>query len=183
MDNGGKKSAPMPAPISHQNHAFVDPNQVEFLKSLYGNTRLDPDKVHPSLLQKLRELEKEDTCKNYFLDKKTSPDPNVRKDSSESSCMKEDGDSMSNQGDGQEMVPIEEEGSSNVSSYHYEHFKTQEKLFNHLDPNEKEKETSKSQETTKHMIKDEGNMDQGEFNTTFIPTWCLDASDDDFLCG
>ena len=33
------------------------------------------------------------------------------------------------------------------------------------------------------MIKDEGNADQGEFHTTFIPTWCLDASDDDFLCG
>ena len=33
------------------------------------------------------------------------------------------------------------------------------------------------------MIKDEGNVDQGEFNTTFIPTWCLDALDDDFFCG
>ena len=33
------------------------------------------------------------------------------------------------------------------------------------------------------MIEDEGNVDQGEFHTAFIPTWCLDASDDDFLCG
>ena len=33
-----------------------------------------------------------------------------------------------------------------------------------------------------HMIKDEGNVDQDEFHTTFIPTWCLNASDDDFLC-
>ena len=33
------------------------------------------------------------------------------------------------------------------------------------------------------MIKDQGNADQGEFHTTFIPTWCLNASDDDFLCG
>ena len=33
------------------------------------------------------------------------------------------------------------------------------------------------------MIEDEENVDQGEFNTTFIPTWCLDALDDDFLCG
>ena len=32
------------------------------------------------------------------------------------------------------------------------------------------------------MIKD-GNADQGEFYTTFIPTWCLDSLDDDFLCG
>lgn len=33
------------------------------------------------------------------------------------------------------------------------------------------------------MIKYEGNVDQGEFHTNFIPTWCLNASDDDFLCG
>ena len=84
----------------------------------------------------LGELEKEDPCKNYFLDKRTSPDPNV---SSKSSCMKEDKGSMSNQGDGREMVPIEEKGSNNVSRHHCENFQTQEKLFNHLDPNEKEK--------------------------------------------
>ena len=34
-----------------------------------------------------------------------------------------------------------------------------------------------------HMIEDEENVDQGEFHTTFIPTWCLDTLDDDFLCG
>ena len=50
MDNGGQKGAPIPAPIAHQNHASIDPNQVEFLKSFYGNARLDPHKVHPSLL-------------------------------------------------------------------------------------------------------------------------------------
>ena len=33
------------------------------------------------------------------------------------------------------------------------------------------------------MIKDEGNVDQGEFHTSFIPTWCLNASDDEFLYG
>ena len=90
-------------------------------------------------------MKKKDPCKNYFSDNKISPNPNVRKDSSNSSCTKQDDDSMSNQGDGQEMVLIEEEGSSNISSYHCENFKTQEKVFNHLDPNEKEKQISKSQ--------------------------------------
>ena len=52
--------------------------------------------MHPSLLQTLEELEKEDTCNNYFLDSTTSLDPNVRKESSRSACMKEDGDFMSN---------------------------------------------------------------------------------------
>lgn len=33
------------------------------------------------------------------------------------------------------------------------------------------------------MIEDEENVDQDEFHTAFIPTWCLDVSDDDFLCG
>ncbi len=33
------------------------------------------------------------------------------------------------------------------------------------------------------MIEDDGNVDQGEFHAVFIPTWCLDASDNDFLCG
>ena len=33
------------------------------------------------------------------------------------------------------------------------------------------------------MIEDEGNVGRGEFHTTFIPTWCLNALDDDFLCG
>ena len=58
-----------------------------------------------------------------------------------------------------------------------------EKLFNHLDPNEKEKEISKYQGTTKHIIEDEGNVVRHEFHTTFIPTWSLNCSDDDFLCG
>ena len=81
------------------------------------------------------------------------------------------------------MVPIEENGSSDVSRHHCENFTIQEKLFNHLDPNEKEKEISKSPETTQNMVQDEGNLDQGEFHTDFIPTWCLNASDDNFLCG
>ena len=132
----------------------------------------------------LWQLEKEDPCKNYFIDNRTSLIPNVRKDSSEYSCMKEDVDSMSNQGDGWEMESIEEEGSSNVSRHHCENFKTHENVFNHFNPNEKEKEILNiSWETTQHMIKDEGNMDQGEFHTTFILTWCLNSSDDDFLCG
>ena len=50
----------MPAPIAHQNHTSIDPNQVEFLKIFYGNACLDPNKVHPSLLQTLEELQKED---------------------------------------------------------------------------------------------------------------------------
>ena len=33
------------------------------------------------------------------------------------------------------------------------------------------------------MIEDEENVDQGEFHSSFIPTWCLNASNDDFLCG
>ena len=33
------------------------------------------------------------------------------------------------------------------------------------------------------MIEDERNVDQGEFHNTFIPTWCPNDSDDDFLCG
>ena len=85
--------------------------------------------------------------------------------------MKEDMDFMSNQGEGQKMESIGEERSTNVSRHHYENFKTKEDVFNHLHPNEKEKEISNvSQETTQHMINDEGNLDQGEFNTTFIPT-------------
>ena len=134
MDNGGKISFPKLAPISHQNHTSIDPNQVEFLKSFYGNARLDPKKVHPSLLQ-MRELEKEDPCKNYFLDNRTSPNPNVRNDSSKSSCMKVYDNSLSNQGDGQDRVSIEEEGSSNVSRHHCENFQTQKKVLNHLNPN------------------------------------------------
>ena len=51
MDNGGQTSVPTLAPISHQNHASIDPNQGEFFKNFYGNARLDPDKVHPSLLR------------------------------------------------------------------------------------------------------------------------------------
>jgi hypothetical protein len=75
----------------------------------------------------LRELEKEDQCKNHFLDKRTSPDPKV---SSKSSCMKED--SMSNQGDGREMVPIKEERFANVSRHDCEDFKIQEEsLYRH----------------------------------------------------
>ena len=70
MDSGGQKGVPMLALVAHQNHTSIDPNQVEFLKSFYGNARLDPNKVHPSLLQMLQELEKEDPCKNYFLDKR-----------------------------------------------------------------------------------------------------------------
>jgi len=46
-----------------------------------------------------------------------------------------------------------------------------------------EKEISKSQESAQHMVQDEGNVRQGEFHTTFIPIWCLNISDDDFLCG
>lgn len=139
MDSGDQKGVSMLAPITHRSHTSIDPNQVEFLKTFYGNARLDPNKVHPSLLKMLQELEKEDPCKNYFLDSTTSSGPNVRKDSSKSSCMKENKGPMSNQGDAQEMVPIEEKGSSNVSRHDCEDFQIQEKLFNHLGPNEKEK--------------------------------------------
>ena len=51
---------------------------------------------------------------------------------------------MSNEGDGRGIEPIGEEGFTNISRHDYEDFKIQEKLFNHLDPNEKEKEISKS---------------------------------------
>lgn len=53
---------------------------------------------------------------------------------------------MSNEGDGQEMESIGEEGSTNVSRHDCDSFKIQEKVFNHLNPNEKEKEKSKYQE-------------------------------------
>ena len=53
MDSGGQKGVPTLAPISHQSHTSIDPNQVKFLKSFYGNARLDLDKVYPSLLQTL----------------------------------------------------------------------------------------------------------------------------------
>ena len=82
------------------------------------------------------------------------------------------------------MKSIKEEEFVNVSGHHYEDFNTHKNVFNHLNPNEKEKEISNfSQGATQDMIKDEGSVDRGEFHTTFIPTWCLDASDDDFLCG
>ena len=144
MDNGGQKGSPIPAPITHQNHVSIDPNQVEFLKSFYRKVCMDLGKEHPSLLQILQELEKEEPCKNCFFDNKTSPDQNVRKDSSESSCMKGDRDSISKQGDHREMVSIEEERYGNVSTHHCENLQTKEKVFNHPDPNEKEKEISKS---------------------------------------
>ena len=124
MGNGGLKNSPMPVPIAQQNHASIDPNQVELLKSFYGNACLDPNKVHPSLLQTLRGLEKEDPCKNYFIGSRTSHDPNVRKDSSKSSCMKEYGDPMRNGGDGQRIESIEEEWSSNLSRHHSENLQT-----------------------------------------------------------
>lgn len=53
--------------------------------------------------------------------------------------MKEDRDFMSDQGDGQEMKSIKEEGFANVSGHHYENYKTKEDVLNHLNPNEKEK--------------------------------------------
>ena len=53
MDSGGQKGVPMLAPIAHQNHTSIDPNQVEFLKIFSGNARLDPNKVQPSPLQTL----------------------------------------------------------------------------------------------------------------------------------
>ena len=136
---------------------------------------MDPNKVHTSLLRTLQELEKEDPCKNYFLYSTTSPDPNGRKESSRFACMKEDEDFMSNQGEGQKMESIGEERSTNVSRHHYENFKTKEDVFNHLHPNEKEREISKSQETTKQMINDEENVDQGEFHTTLflLGAWML----------
>ena len=34
-----------------------------------------------------------------------------------------------------------------------------------------------------HMIEEEESVEQIEFHTTFIPTQCLEALDDDFLCG
>lgn len=97
--------------------------------------------------------------------------------------MKEDKDFMSNEGDGQEMVPIEEEGSSNVSCHHCKNFQIKERAFNHIDPNDEEKEISKYQGATQHTIEDERTVDQGEFYSSFIPTWCLYALDNDFLCG
>lgn len=129
MDNHGQKGVPMPIPIAHQNHNSIDSHQVEFLKSFYGNAHLDPIKVHLSLLQMLQELEKEDPCKNYYLDNRTYPNPNVRKDSSNSSCMKEDRVSMFNQWDGREIGFIREEGFANVSRHHYENFKTKEEVY------------------------------------------------------
>ena len=123
MDSGGQKGVPMLAPIAHQNHTSIDPNQVEFLKSFYGNPCLDPNKVHPSLLQTLREIEKDNPCKNDFLDNIISPNPNVRKDSSKSSCMKEDVDPMCNEGDGQGIDSIGVEGFANVSRHDFEDFK------------------------------------------------------------
>ena len=53
--------------------------------------------------------------------------------------MKEDEDSMSNQGEGQDIESIREEGFANVSRHHYENFKTKEKVFNHRDHSEKER--------------------------------------------
>ena len=71
----------------------------------------------------LWELEKEDPSKNYFIGIRKSPNPNVRKDSSKSSCMKEDGDPMCNEGDDRGIEPIEEEGFANVSRHDCEDFK------------------------------------------------------------
>ena len=89
--------------------------------------------------------------------------------------MKEDRDLMCNEGGGQGKESIEEEGFANVSRHECEDFKIQEKLFNHLNPNKKEREISKSPETTKQMIKDEENVDQGEFHTTLflLGAWML----------
>ena len=53
MYSDGQKGVPILAPIAHQNHTSIDPNQVEFLKIFSGNARLDPNKVQPSPLQTL----------------------------------------------------------------------------------------------------------------------------------
>ena len=50
---------------------------------------------------------------------------------------------MPNYGYGEELESTEEEGSANLSRHHCEIFKTQEKFFYHLDPNEKEKRNNK----------------------------------------
>ena len=75
---------------------------------------------------------------------------------------------MCNEGDGRGIQSIEEEGFANVSRHECEDFKIQEKLFGHLNPNEKKKEKEKSQETTQHVIEDEENVDQSEFHTTLL---------------
>ena len=64
MNNNGNVSHPL---VSQKNHIFIDPKQISFLRSFYGGQKLDPEKIHPSLLQTLQKIDEEDGKDNQFF--------------------------------------------------------------------------------------------------------------------
>ena len=52
--------------ISQQNQIFIDPKKATFLKGFYGGQKLDPEKVHPSLLRTLQKMEEEEGNDYHF---------------------------------------------------------------------------------------------------------------------
>lgn len=58
------------SPISQQNQIFIDPKKGSFLKSFYGGQKLDPKKIHLSLLQNLQKIDEEDGKDNQFFSHK-----------------------------------------------------------------------------------------------------------------
>lgn len=68
-DNNNHEEKNPPISLAAQrDQDFYDAKQVQFLKRFYGDRKLDPNKVHPSLLQKLKMIEQKDEGKNYFLE-------------------------------------------------------------------------------------------------------------------
>lgn len=91
MDNNDDAHSPSP---NLQQNQILDDSHIKFLKSFYGNRKLDHAKLHPFLLQTLQEIEQKEG-ENCFLEDVHTPDemscdPNFEKDPSHYECVKED---------------------------------------------------------------------------------------------